>query len=240
MRVRFSLPAFLFLIIVLITHIQTIMKLYKKIAPLFLALAGVVAPLEAATATLPAEAVQLIQNSKSLEVADLAELLHELTLNSPECADQILALALSLRESWSDAEIATLFGAVVSAIPETRAALAQVPEEVASAIETGVVNTDVITNEMGVALLNVIAESASIDDEQKGRVSTLIADTVVAINDAVAVNRLANGELSDGTDDAIDELTQAKENPSSNQEVVEEFFEAQDDSSADGASPDKN
>lgn len=196
------------------------------------------APLSAATqAVLPASSVQLIQNSKSLEVEDLATMLHELALLNPECADQILEAVLNTRDAWSDSDLAAIFASIVSALPETSKALAQVPEEVQRAIETKEVNKDAVTDAMGIALLNVIATTPVVDDEQRSRVGSLISDAVLAISDIDTVNRIANGELSDAFTDTDDEVTQAKEDPQSHSTVVEEFVEAQVGSSAGSVTP---
>ncbi len=207
------------------------MKCFYKTISLLALLLGSMAPLSMAqSAELPAESVQLIQNSTNLELEDIVELAHELALLSPECADQILAQILATRTSWSDLELASVFSAIVSSLPETLNDLHQDPDAVQQAVETGQVDASLFSNSMSIALLNVIATSPSISDEQRLRAGYTVAHSVDHAGDTAAIKRLANGELMDGSSDEHDEHVQAKENLRSHAQVLEEFEEAQDDS----------
>ncbi|MFI3242630.1 MAG: hypothetical protein R3Y56_00080 [Akkermansia sp.] len=206
------------------------MKCLIKTICLLVPVLGSMAPLSMAQSVeLPAAVTQLIQKSSKLELKDLVDLVHALTLQNPDAADQILSLVLESRSSWSDLEVASIFSSVVSALPETRDALVKVPEEVQKALETGAIDESKIADSMGVALLNVLAGSPVIADEQRQRLGAVVAHAVTHAGDTAAINRLANGELDDGTL-TLDEEVQAKEDPRSHEAVLEEFEDAQDDS----------
>ncbi len=193
----------------------------------------------AQSADLSAESAQLIQQSNTLSTSNLIDLVHSLTLLSPDSADKVLEQTLASRDSWSDLDLASVFAAVVSALPETRDALVKHPDVVQTAIETGAVDTTKIIEPMAVTLLNIIASASNIDDEQRSRVGAIIAHAVVHAGDTAAINRLANGELLDGSSDVHDEEVQAKEDPRSHASVLADYEEALDDfeSSSDDSAP---
>ncbi len=209
------------------------MKCLVKTASLLAVMLASVAPMSMAQSpALPAEAEQLLVKSTNLEMKELIDLVHALALEYPESADLVLQQALASRNSWTDVELASIFATVVTSLPDTRDALGREPEEVQRAIETGEVDTTKIKDQMGVALLNVIATASSVGQEQRARAGAVIAHAVDHATDIAAINRLAKGELSNGMYDTLDEHVQAKENPRSHERVYEEFEEAQDDSTA--------
>lgn len=199
------------------------MKIALKTATVLLLSLASLATLNAApSSSLSAESVSLIQNSQSLEFADFALLVHNIAVDNPDLADEILALALSTRSDWTDEQIITLFAAAASANADAHYALSLEPDAVQEALQSGVIDEDSVLDEMAIKLLSVLIENSSIDAEQCARLSSLLVDDINN-REAAAIPDLATGYLPYTTDLFAEDLYRAKEAVRSEYEVLEEF-----------------